>query len=225
MARRSRKRRPGESGPGRAEGRLPPGAHAGGGQTGIRPGGLRPSEPPAGASDQEDAEHIVVGIEDEPATKPSSREAMARGYARSGARDDALRAELTPLGPDERPLPLVVCSLLAAGLGLANLVLWLAGVEIQGERPDALGVLLLCGVLLAAAVGMWQKRYWAVLGFQALLAVTMLFAFLSLLRAANLLAVLIPVVVLAGGGWLFWRLIRIMARLQVPARSDGEADR
>jgi len=164
-------------------------------------------------------------VEDEPATKPSSREAMARGYARSRARDDALRAQLAPLGPGERPLPLVICSALAAVLGLANLVLWLAGLEIQGERPAAVGVLLFCGLMLAAAVGLWQKRYWAVLGFQALLAVSMLVAFLSLLRAANALAVVIPVVVLTAGGWLFWRLIRIMARLQVPSRGGGEASR
>ena len=152
-------------------------------------------------------------------------DAMARGYARSRARDDALRASLVPLGPDERPLPLVICSLLAAALALANLVLWLAGLEIQGQRPGALGVLLFCGLMLAAAVGMWQKRYWAVLGFQALLAVSMLVAFLSLLRAADVLAVVIPVVVLAGCGWLFWRLIRIMARMQVPPRSAGETNR
>ncbi|HEV2770702.1 MAG TPA: hypothetical protein VGV40_11005 [Solirubrobacteraceae bacterium] len=169
-------------------------------------------------------EAVPGGAVDDPEGS-SPGDAMARGYARSRARDDALRAGLTPLGPDERPLALVICSLLAGGLALANLVLWLAGLEIQGERPGAAGVLVFCGLMLAAAVGMWQKRYWAVLGFQALLAVNMLVAFLSLLRAANALAVLIPVVVLAGGGWLFWRLIRIMARLQTPSRSGGGADR
>ncbi len=165
----------------------------------------------------------TVADDDPPHSSPG--DAMTRGYARARARDDALRAGLAPLGPDERPLPLVICSLLAAGLALANLVLWLAGLEIQGGRPGAAGVLLFCGLMLAAAVGMWQKRYWAVLGFQALLAVSMLAAFLSLLRAADLLAVVIPVVVLAGCGWLFWRLIRIMARMQVPSRSGGEANR
>jgi hypothetical protein len=44
----------------------------------------------------------------------------------------------------------------------------------------------------------------------------MVVAFLSLLQAASLLAVVVPVVVLSVCGWLFWKLIRVMSRLQMP---------
>lgn len=145
-------------------------------------------------------------------------DAMRRGYARGRERDDAIRAGLEPLGPDERPPALVASAVLAAVLALANLVLWITGFEVRGEQPGAVGVILFCVLMTAAAIGMWQKRYWAVLGWQALLAVTLLVAFLSLLQAASLLGVLVPVVVLTVCGWLFWKLIRVMSRLQMPSR-------
>ena len=69
-----------------------------------------------------------------------------------------------------------------------------------------------------AAVGMWQKRYWAVLGFQALLGLSVVTGSLSLLVASNLEAVVRSVVVIAAAGTLFWFLIRAMARLQMPSR-------
>ena len=39
--------------------------------------------------------------------------------------------------------------------------------------------------MLVAASGMWQAKYWAVLGFQALLGVSIVFVFLALLVASN----------------------------------------
>lgn len=145
-------------------------------------------------------------------------DAMRRGYARGRERDDAIRAGLEPLGPDERPPALVASAVLAAVLALANLVLWITGFEVRGEQPGAVGVILFCVLMTVAAIGMWQKRYWAVLGWQALLAVSLVVAFLSLLQAASLLGVLVPVVVLTVCGWLFWKLIRVMSRLQMPSR-------
>ena len=40
--------------------------------------------------------------------------------------------------------------------------------------------------MAAAAIGMWQCRYWAVLGFEALLGIAIVFSALSLLVASNL---------------------------------------
>ena len=145
-------------------------------------------------------------------------DALRRGYARGRQRDEAVRAGLEPLGPDERPPALVASAALAAILALVNLVLWVTGFEVRGEQPGVVGVVLFCVLMPAAAVGMWHKRYWAVLGWQALLAVSMVVAFLSLLQAANLLAVVVPVVVLTVCGWLFWKLIRVMSRLQMPSQ-------
>lgn len=142
---------------------------------------------------------------------------LRRGYARGRERDDAIRAGLEPLGPGERPPALVASVVLAGVLALTNLVLWVAGFEVRGEQPGAVGVVLFCVLMTAAAVGMWQKRYWAVLGWQALLAVSLVVAFLSLLQAASLLAVVVPLIVLTVCGWLFWKLIRVMSRLQMPS--------
>ena len=74
-------------------------------------------------------------------------------------------------------------------------------------------------VLGVAAVGMWFNRYWAVLGFQMLLAGSIIIAALFLLRASNWQAVAFCVGVLAVCGPLFWFLIRAMARLQMPSRT------
>jgi hypothetical protein len=145
------------------------------------------------------------------------REAMARGYARSRERDEAARAALVPLAPGERPWPIVVCAVLAAVFAVANVVLVLAGWEVDGERP-VVGGLVFAAIMLAAAVGMWFLKYWAVLGFEVLLGVTFGGAMLSILRATNLEAVLLSVGVMALTGPLFWLLIRQMARIQMPKR-------
>ena len=142
---------------------------------------------------------------------------MARGYARSRERDEAARAALVPLAPGERPWPIVVSAILAAGFAVVNVVLLAAGWEVDGERPVA-GGLVFAAIMLAAAVGMWFLKYWAVLGFQVLLGVTFAGAMLSILRATNLEAVLLSVGVMALTGPLFWLLIRQMARIQMPKR-------
>jgi len=153
-----------------------------------------------------------------PAQEPAAGEASAlqRGYARSRERDEAARARLVPLAPGERPAPLVSATLVAAGLGVLNLVLLAAGTDIQGGRPDASGVIVLSVLLLAAAAGMWLRRAWAVLAFEALLGVTIAFAALSLLVASNLAAVALCLVIIGLGGWLFWKLVRVLGRLQAP---------
>jgi hypothetical protein len=80
------------------------------------------------------------------------------------------------------------------------------------------GGIFLAGVLLTLACGMWARRYWAVLGFEALLAITLCIAALSLLVASNVAAVVLCVAILGPAGWLFWKLIRVMGRLQAPQR-------
>jgi hypothetical protein len=142
---------------------------------------------------------------------------MARGYARAREKDEAAREALVPLEPGERPWPIAVSAVLAAVFAIANLILVLAGWEINGRRPIASG-LIFAAVMLAAAVGMWRLKYWAVLGWQVLLAITFVGAMLSLLRAANLAGVLLSLVVMGLTGPLFWPMIRQMARIQMPKR-------
>jgi hypothetical protein len=71
-------------------------------------------------------------------------------------------------------------------------------------------------LILGAAYGMWTKRYGAVLAFQVLLAIAVIIGFLFLLRASSLLDVLICFVLIVPTGWLFWKLVRVLARLQTP---------
>jgi hypothetical protein len=145
-------------------------------------------------------------------------EHLRRGYARSEERNEALRAGLTPLAPGERPLALTVAAVLATVLAAANLAALAFGAEVDGRRPATVPVLIFGVLMLGAAWGLWHRRYWAVLGFEALLGITLAFAGLSLMVASNVAALVLCVGILLGGGWLFWKLIRVMARLQAPHR-------
>ena len=144
---------------------------------------------------------------------------MQRGYARSRERTDAVRAQLRPLSPGERPLAVTIAAVLAGLIALANLVLFLAGWDVQGEDPGTVGTLIFCAIMALAAVGMWARQYWAVLGFEMLLGVAIVGAALSLLRASNLAGVALSVGLIAVCTPLFWFLIRAMARLQMPSRT------
>ena len=169
------------------------------------------------------APELRSGVRRPPATNgpprgaTDGRGAMARGYARARERDDAARAALVPLAPGERPRPVTAAAILAAVIAAGNLALIVAGWEVDGERP-VLGGLIFTAVMVAAAVGMWTVRYWAVLGFQVLLGVSLVIALLGLLRASNLAGVLVCVGIVAITGPLFWLLIRSMARIQMPRR-------
>jgi hypothetical protein len=152
------------------------------------------------------------------ASTGTGADGMRRGYARAEARNAEVRAQLAPLAPGERPRALVAAASLAVALGVANLVALLAGIDVQGEQPSALGVLLFCAVMFIAAVGLWSARYWAVLGFEVLLGLIVLVFSLFLLRASNVLAVVVCVPIILVAGWLFWKLIRVMGRIQAPQR-------
>jgi hypothetical protein len=142
---------------------------------------------------------------------------MKRGYARAEARNEQIRQDLEPLAPGERPGAVTVAAVVALVLAAANLVATLRGDTIGGD--DARGVsLALTLVILVAAVGMWRARYWAVLGFQALLTLQLVICFLLLLAAPDVWRALLLAALLGLGGWLFWKLVRAMARIQMPVR-------
>jgi hypothetical protein len=173
-----------------------------------RPGAV-PSAPPrpSGPARRADARHDVA------AEDAREDDAITRGYARGRERDEAARAALKPLEPGERPWPIVASAALAALVAIANVILVLTGWD--GNRTAAL---VFAAVMLAAAVGMWNLKYWAVLGFEVLLGVSFAFALLALLRAENLEAVAQCVVGMLITGPLFYFLIRQMARIQMPER-------
>jgi hypothetical protein len=140
---------------------------------------------------------------------------MERGYSRSRERNEAIRAQLTPLAPNERPLALRLSAALAALIGAGNLIAIAAGATVDGRRP-IVPALVVAALMAMFAIGLWRKRYLVVLAWEALLAVTLVYASLSLLLASNLAGVLLCVALIAVAGPLFWMLIRIMARLQAP---------
>ena len=112
----------------------------------------------------------------------------------------------------------------AVALAIANVALWAAGVEVRGQHTSAVGVVAFAILMLATAVGLWRARYWAVLGFEALLGLSIVIAALSLVVASNLAAVLLCVGIIAFAGPLFWKLIRAMARIQMPDRRPAARD-
>jgi hypothetical protein len=146
-----------------------------------------------------------------------SRKRGQRERRSSEERNAEARAQLQPLATGERPGAVTAAAIVAALLAVLVVVGYVAGARVGG-RGTLAGALLLGAVLLVAAWGMWNVRYWAVLGFEALLAFQVLIAALSLLVASNAWAAVLCVAVIGLGGWLFWKLIRAMARIQMPER-------
>jgi hypothetical protein len=148
---------------------------------------------------------------------PAQRSSIRRGYARGEARNQAIREGLEPLAPGERPGAVTAAAIVATA-GAAVLVIGYATGLIEHRKGGGAGIASSVAILVIAAWGLWRARYWAVLGFQALLGVTLLIAGLSLAVASNLTAVVLCLAILGLGGWLFWKLIKAMARIQMPER-------
>lgn len=137
-----------------------------------------------------------------------------------GEHDELLRAALEPLGEHERPAALLVavaaCALLAIGV-----IVGAVTVHDLSRRGGSLPAgLFLAAVLAGLAQGMYRHRYWAVLGFEALLAFQIIVTSLALIVASTIKAAAICTVAIGLGSWLFWKLVRIMGRLQAGARAD-----
>ena len=132
----------------------------------------------------------------------------------SAARDERARAALEPLGPNERPPALLVAIAVAALLAAAVLVGGLTIHDLSSHGGSLPGAIFLSAILAALSLGMYRRRYLAVLGFEALLALQIILSSLALIIATSLLAAAEYVFALALGGWLFWKLVRVMGRIQ-----------
>jgi hypothetical protein len=144
--------------------------------------------------------------------------AAAPRLSRSERKNAAVRATLTPLAPGERPWVITVGALLAALNGLVQLILFATGVKLKvaGTRPNAFSVIVFAVLMFVCAGGMWRMRYWAVLGFQALLAIVVLTFALVLVRANNILGLAVSLIVVVVGGFLFFKMVRVLSRIQMP---------
>ena len=143
------------------------------------------------------------------------------GYARGRAKDEEVRRSLKPLAPGERPTAVTVAAAAAVLLAVANVIAVVAGwdgVTGSDRGPAIAGTLLVTGLLCVMAYGMWKARYWAVLGMQTLLAITIIFASLGLVTSTSVVAALVLTAIILAAGTLFWFLVKAMARIQMPER-------
>ncbi len=134
------------------------------------------------------------------------------------SKDDIAREQLVPLEKGERPLAVTISAVIATGMGLSTLVLFALGVEVQGSEARSAGTLVYAGLMLSMAAGLWLGRYWAVLGFQTLLAFGIVIWSLLLTKAETVLGALLATGVIAAMGAMFWFLVKALARIQMPDR-------
>jgi hypothetical protein len=127
-------------------------------------------------------------------------------------------APLEPLGADERPPALLVAVAVAAVLALGVIVGALTVHGLSHHGGSLAGGLFLACVLALLAQGMYRRRYWAVLGFEALLAFQIIVTSLALVVASTLLAAGLCLLLIVLAGWLFWKLVRVMGRIQAGER-------
>jgi hypothetical protein len=132
------------------------------------------------------------------------------------------RAAPQPLGEGERPTALlaavVLCGALAAGV-----IIGAATVHDLSRHGGSLpGAVFLAVVLALLARGMYRRQYWAVLSFEALLAFQILVTSLALVVASTILAAALCLIGVGLAGWLFWKLVGVMGRIQAGERRDHE---
>ncbi|HKT83362.1 MAG TPA: hypothetical protein VJQ84_05945, partial [Solirubrobacterales bacterium] len=150
---------------------------------------------------------------------PTPRERMERGYARAEERNQAAREALEPLGAGERPRVVTVGAIVSALIALSIVIGYLAGTEVDGEKPRLIQVLAPALLMGTMAWGMWRARYWAVLGFQLILVLLIFSSFYGLVVGAATAAQF-----LGTGGLLiaasvfFYFMVKAMARIQMPTR-------
>jgi hypothetical protein len=153
------------------------------------------------------------------------RAAMA---ARTEEKNEAAREALEPLAEGERPTIVTIGAVISALIAISAIVGYLAGVEVtkfgsdgiqqgEGKAPllSIVSVVVLMGVM---AYGMWKARYWAVLGFQALLVLVLVSASLGLVQADKWSLAIGTTLLIVAAGTMFFFMIKAMARIQMPER-------
>lgn len=160
--------------------------------------------------------------------KRKARAAERREHmtARADERNREAREKLEPLTEGERPTVVTIGAVLSA---IIAIVFWVSTVlaatghdTVRGAQPSPVAAGVIAALLTAMAWGMWRARYWAVLGFQAFLALALLSATLGLIQVESWPEAIGTVLVIAISGTLFYFMIRAMARIQMPERTRRE---
>ena len=149
----------------------------------------------------------------------SPADRMAAGYAKAEERNQEAREALEPLAPGERPTVVTVGAVVSGLIALSIVVGYLAGVEVDGERPQLAQVVAPALIMGVMSWGMWRARYWAVLGFQLILVFLIFSAVFGLAIQATTLAQFAATIgLLAVSGTFFYFMVKAMARIQMPDR-------
>jgi hypothetical protein len=158
--------------------------------------------------------------------KARTAERRERMAARSEERNREAREKLEPLKEGERPVIVtigaVVSAIIAAVFWVSTVLAATGHGTVRGAHPSPIAVGAVALLLTAMAWGMWRARYWAVLGFQAFLALTLLSATLGLIQVQTVLEAIGTGLVIVIAGVLFYLMIRGMARIQMPERTPRE---
>ncbi len=125
---------------------------------------------------------------------------------------------LEPLGEEEWPPALLVAVAVAVVLALGVIAGALTVHGLSRHGGSLAGGLFLGCALALLAQGMYRRRYWAVLGFEALLTFQIIVTSLALVVASTLLAGSLCLLLIVLAGWLFWKLVRVMGRIQAGER-------
>jgi hypothetical protein len=168
----------------------------------------RPARPHGAATERPPERPGIRDTQSPPAHLPRE--------SRSEARNAEIRATLRPYEPGERPLVIVVCSVIALALGLGELIAWLAGATIGGKHPAAGGIIAFTVIFVICGAGMWQMWYAAVLGFEALMAIIAVLFTLFLIEASNWYSAVIALAIICAAGYVFFKLVRVLSRMQTP---------
>lgn len=161
-----------------------------------------------------------------PATPPrppkqSGAEMMQRGYARAEERNQAARESLQPLAPGERPGVLVAA---VAWLVLIAVVMVYNAIASNGLSDGSrVGNGVMVVLIAIAIVGTLRLEYWAILGTQTLLALTLVSLILAALVVTNVLLILLAVAGALVSGYLFFKMVKVMARVQKTAMLERDA--
>jgi hypothetical protein len=148
------------------------------------------------------------------------RERMQRGYARAEERNQEARENLEPLAEGKRPAVVTIGAVLAGLVAISIVAGYLAGVEVDGDKPRLVQVLAPTLIMTTMAWGMWRARYWAVLGFQLMLVFLIFSAVFGLaVQASSLAEFAATLGLLAVAGTLFFFMVKAMARIQMPSRN------
>jgi hypothetical protein len=153
-------------------------------------------------------------------------EAERRGISRSEIRNERVRADLEPLEQGERPRVVTIGALVSFAIALSILIGYATGAKVSVDNSDveqeanAFQVFPPALLFLIMGLGMWGSRYWAVLGFEAIMAIIMVGSFIVLVAATSVFKAISAALVLAAAGALFWFTVKALARIQMPSPSD-----